>query len=99
MVRSCVATTRLGPAVGIYVVMVREYMTTYLTCNTDKDVKTAIKAAGGVCNVSGVFLKTTSVVNAKSGINRRSVAFIPRSQVPKDILNQLDKSNAFGSEK
>ena len=79
MFRANVPTNRMGPALGIYVVMVREYMGSYLSPEVEKDVKAAIKAAGGVCNVSGVFLKTTSddtVVNSKTGINRRSVAYI-----------------------
>ena len=94
MVRSNVSTTRLGPAVGIYFVLTREYLGAYLSPELEKDVKTAIKAAGGVCNVSGVFLKTTSddtVVNSKTGVNRRSVAYIPRSQVPKEVLKVLDE--------
>lgn len=94
MVRANVSTNRMGPAIGIYIVMVRDYMGSYLSPDVEKDVKAAIKAAGGVYNVSGVFLKTTSdesVVNSKTGINRRSVAYIPRSKVAKDVLNVLDE--------
>ena len=60
MVRSNVPTTRIGPAVGMYFVMVREYMGSYLSPEMENDVKSAHKAAGGICNVSGIFLKTTS---------------------------------------
>ena len=35
-------------------------MSSYLSPEIEKDVKSAIKAAGGVCNVSGMFLKMTS---------------------------------------
>ena len=98
MFRANVLTNRMGPAIGIitgiYVVMVRKYIGSYLSPDIERDVKAAIKAAGGVYNVSGVFLKTTSddtVVNSKTGINGRSVAYIPRSKVAKEVLKVLDE--------
>ena len=71
--------------------MVRELCD--LTSAIEKDVKSAVKEVGGTCNGSGVFLSTTSTdisVCKSNGINRRSVLFIPRSQVDEDILHQLD---------
>ena len=69
--------------------MVQEYISSYLSPEMEKDVKSAIKAVGGVCNVLGIFLKTTSndvAVSTKTGINRRSVAYLPRAQVPKEVF-------------
>ena len=97
MVRSCVHT-KSGPAIGVYMVMVREYMAGFLPPEVEKEVKEAIKRVGGTCNQSGLFLATTSeeaVVNRKTGINRRSVVYIPRSQVSKDLLLRLDKCKSF----
>lgn len=92
MVRSHVET-RAGPAVGIYMVMAREYMEHFLQPGVEKEVKAAIRNAGGSYNQSGLFLASTSnetTVNRKTGINRRSVVYIPRVQVPKETLAHLD---------
>uniref|UniRef100_A0A1X7TUH1 Uncharacterized protein n=1 Tax=Amphimedon queenslandica TaxID=400682 RepID=A0A1X7TUH1_AMPQE len=58
------------------------------------DVKDAIRKCGGSINHSGLFLSTTSketVINRNTGINRRSVAFIPRIKISDDILQMLDQ--------
>lgn len=57
-------------------------------------LKNAIKAVGGSINQSGLFLATTSnstIVNKGTGINCRSVAFVPREKVLTDVLKELDK--------
>lgn len=93
MVRSFVKT-KTGPCVSLYMVMIREYLQMSLLPGNEKELKDAIKKAGGSINQSGLFLATTSnrtVVNKATGINRRSVAFVPRQKVPKDILKELDK--------
>lgn len=41
-------------------VMVREYMACFYLTITEKDVKEAVKCVGGVYNMSGLFLATTS---------------------------------------
>ena len=71
--------------------MVREYCN--LTSDEEKELKDAIRKVGGGVNQSGVFLATTStgtVVLKATGINRRSVAYIPRSKMTLDILEALD---------
>ena len=93
MVRSTVLTKN-GPAVGLYIVMIRKYMPMYLLPAVEKDVKEAVKRVGGTVNQSGLFLSTTSteaVVNRKTGTNRRSVMYIPRCQISRDVLEMLDK--------
>ena len=92
MARSNVQTKN-GPMVSLYMVMIREYLTPFLSAKAEKEIKDAIKKIGGLVNQSGLFLSTTSrevIVNKKSGIYRRSVAFIPRCEVTKDLLNELD---------
>ena len=94
MVRTCVKTKK-GPSVGLYMVMVRDYMSSFLSPKMEGDVKDAIKKIGGSINQSGLFLSTTSketVINRSTGINRRSVAFIPRIKISDDILQMLDQS-------
>lgn len=56
MVRSHVET-RAGPAVGIYMymVMAHEYMEHFLQPGVEKEVKAAIRNAGGSYNQSGFF--------------------------------------------
>lgn len=47
--------TRAGPAVGIYMVMAHEYMEHFLQPGVEKEVKAAIRNAGGSYNQSGFF--------------------------------------------
>lgn len=90
MVRPSVSRKE-GPSIGLYMPMVREYCN--LTSDEEKELKDAIRKVGGGVNQSGVFLATTStgtVVLKATGINRRSVAYIPRSKMTLDILEALD---------
>ena len=78
------------PAIAIYMPAVREYLSGF----EEKGVKEAIKVAGGEINKSGLFLKVTSeatAVSSATGINRRSVAYIPRSRVTPATIQQLDR--------
>ena len=78
------------PAVALYMPGTREYLPATVD---EKEIKEAIKKSGGTVNDSGVFLRPTSeanVVNSCTGVNRRSVAYIPRSKLPKDVLKNLD---------
>ena len=52
MVRSFVRT-RKGPAVGMYIVMVRKHMTSYLLPDVEKEVKKEILRVGRSINRSG----------------------------------------------
>ena len=64
---------------------VREYITGSLD---EREVKEAIRKVGGTVNDSGLFLRPSSValvVTSTTGMNRRSVVYIPRSKVPEDI--------------
>ena len=93
MVRSFILT-RQGPAIGLYIVPIRNHMRSYLTPDVEKEVKDEIIRVGGTINRSGLFLSETAtetVVTKKTGRNRSSVSFIPRSQVPRDLLQVLDK--------
>ena len=93
MVRSFIRT-RQGPAVGLYFVMVRKHMKSYLLSDIEQEVKEDIVKVGESINRSGLFLPETStatVVTSNTGRNRRSAAFIPRSHVPRDLLEDLDK--------
>ena len=47
--------TKSGPAIGIYVVMVRKHMADLLLPTIEKDVKEAVRNVGGTCNQSGLF--------------------------------------------
>lgn len=79
------------PALALYMPGIREYMMGDLD---EREVKEAIRKVGGTVNDSGVFLRPTSealVVTSATGINRRSVVYIPRSKVPEDILCSLDR--------
>lgn len=93
MVRSNVGT-RSGPAVAIYMVMAREYVT---NC-PEKEFKEAVKNIGGSYNKSGLFLSSTcveAIVNKKNGISRRSVLYVPRVHVPMDLLALLNKCESL----
>lgn len=82
---------RQEPSIAIYFPMVREY--TELSVHREREVKEAIKNSGGSINQSGLFLSATStlpVVTSATGINRRSVAYIPRRSITSDILLILD---------
>ena len=69
----------------------------YLSGEIDeREVKEAIKRVGGTVNASGLFLRPTSdaqvtAVTSATGMNRRSVVYIPRSRVPIDIVKAMDK--------
>ena len=79
------------PSIALYMPMVREHCS--LPSESERELKDAIRRVGGSINQSCLFLSTTSNANYVSkatGINRRSVAFIPRSQVGLDILEALD---------
>lgn len=85
--------TKNGPAVGLYMVMIRECLNSFMSPGVEKEVKEAIKAVGGNINQSGIFLSTTSdstIVSKATGINCQSVSFVPRDKVPDDILKELD---------
>ena len=76
--------------------MVREHCG--LLWESERELKDCIRRVGGSVNQSGVFLSTTStanVVTKATGINRRSVAYIPRSQVGVDILATLDAGKIY----
>ena len=82
---------RQESAIALYFPMVREY--TDLSMEREREIKDAIKNAGGSINQSGLFLSATStlaVVNTATGINLRSVAYIPRRSVTSDVLEMLD---------
>lgn len=69
MVRSNVRT-KSGPAISVYVVMIREYMAEFFQPGVEKELKEAVKKVGGTCNQSGRFLATTSqetTVTTKTG--------------------------------
>ena len=56
-------------------------------------MKKAVKSVRGVYNMSGLFLATTSealVVTKKTGISR-SVMYVPRIEVSKEVILRLDK--------
>jgi hypothetical protein len=83
-------------SIALYMVSVREHCS--LSPVMEKELKDVIKSVGGSINQSGVFLSTTStatVVTKKCGANRRSVAFIPRSQVGIDLLKALDAGTSL----
>ena len=66
----------------------------HLITEAEQELIRAVRKAGGMVNTSGLFMSTTSqatVVSSKVGVNRRSVIQIPRSKVPPDALNILDK--------
>ena len=93
MVRSCVV--RRGKereaAVALYMPGVREYVGGEFN---EKELKDSIKRVGGTVNDSGLFLRPASSsidVTSKTGLNRRSVVYIPRGKVPSDILKTLDQ--------
>ena len=74
------------PAIAIYMPAVREYLSGF----EEKGVK---EATGGEIDKSGLFLKATSeatAVSSATGINRRSVAYIPRSRVTPATIQQLN---------
>ena len=92
MVRSDISR-RSGASIGIYIVMLRQYMG-QLTAPFECKLKEAVGANGGDINQSGLFLGVNSlanVVSRRTGINRRSVMYIPRNKVPVDILKCIDK--------
>ena len=79
------------PCVAMYMPMVREHCS--LSADAEKQIKDAIKAGGGVVNGSAVFLSNTSTatyVCKKTGMNKRSVAFIPHSELNPDELERLN---------
>ena len=85
-------------SIALYMVSVREHCS--LSPEMEKELKDAIKSVGGSINQSGLFLSTTSTattVTKQSGVNRRSVAFIPRDQVGIDLLEALDAGTSLGS--
>lgn len=84
--------TKNGLVISLYMVMVREYMGEGWTA--EKQIKASIKDAGGSINQSGLFLSATSNdvnVTQKSSVNRRSVAFIPRTKISKETLAMFDE--------
>lgn len=79
-------------AIALYMPTAREVCG--LTPLVEKELKSTIKEVGGDCNGSGLFLATTStasIVSKLTGVNRRSVMFIPRCAVDSDLLECLDK--------
>ncbi len=79
------------PAVALYMPMIREHCD--LTTESERQFKLAVKDLGGENNKSGLFLSTTSkaaTVSKATGINRRSVTFIPRAKIDKDLLERFD---------
>ena len=88
MVRPSVRT-KSGFAISLYMVMVREYMGEGWTA--EKQIKALIKNAGGSVNQSGLFLSSTSKDVNKFTVNRRSVAFIPRTKIQKETLELFDE--------
>ena len=90
MVRPSVKHKREAP-IELYILSVREYCS--LSPEMEKELKDVIKSVGGSINLSGLFLSTTwtaTTVTKRSGVNCRSVAFIPRSRVGIDLLEALD---------
>ena len=90
------AECKAQKAIALYMVSVREHCS--LSPEMEKELKEVIKSVGGSINQSGLFLSTTSTattVTKESGVNRRSVAFIPRGQVGIDLLETLDSGTSF----
>ena len=67
-------------AVALYMPGVREYVGGEFN---EKELKDSIKRVGGTVNDSGLFLRPASSsidVTSKTGLNRRSVVYIPRGK-------------------
>ena len=75
---------------GLYMPMIRQYVPDL----DDKKMKETVKQAGGSINRSGLFLAPASkvdTVTSASGVNRRSVIYIPRLKISKGVLKRLDR--------
>lgn len=80
------------PAIAVYMPMVREHCN--MPPDVERDLKIAVKEIGGNVNVSGLFLSTNStatIVSKATGVNMRSVTYIPRDKINSHLLLQLDK--------
>ena len=76
--------------VGLYMPMIRQYVPDL----NEKSMKEAVREAGGSINQSGLFLAATSEalsVTSASGINRRSVVYVPRMKISRGVLRRLDR--------
>ena len=92
-IRTNVKSVKCGPCISLYLPGLREYTADYLTPDIEKELKAEILDMGGSVNKSGLFLATTSdamVVTSKTGVNRRSVASIPRDKIAKGLLREID---------
>ncbi len=77
--------------IAIYFPRVRVFLSDFFSSHKERDLKKAILKLGGSTNRRGRFLRTTSTdteITSQNGITRGSVAFIPRYQVPLDLLER-----------
>ncbi len=87
-------THRGRECIAIYFPRVRVVLSDFFSSHKDRDVKKAIRKLGGSTNLRRRFLRITSTdteITFQNGITRGSITFIPRYQVPFDLLERTDR--------